>query len=530
MKHYTVDYATTGILSNIVKDYIEGKESQQQFYKYAFQRDQFQQIIQDKAKANTDRDLLVDTVLKQYEGFIISDAVKQNLELLRKPTTFTITTAHQPNVFTGYLYFAHKILGTIKTTELLKADHPEYDFVPVYWIGSEDHDFDEINHINLFGETITWPGTPGGALGRMDPSALAECIDVIEEKLGTMPYAAELVDIFKKAYLGHKTLADATIYMVNELFGRFGLVIVDQDKGAYKTAFADVIKDELKEQRVSSLINDTIEALNQQDYKIQASPREINLFYLWDNKRERIVKEGDTYKVLNTDISFTEAEMMAEVDAKPDRFSPNVFLRPVFQETILPNLAYVGGAGELAYWLELKSIFEHYGVNYPMLMLRNVAGVMDAQACKKMKKVGLTMENLFENEEEVIKRYVRDNTDQQLDLTKEKAQIEELFAGIVKKAASVDPTLERTVEGQKQGQLNALAGLEAKILRAEKRNFEVAVNQIRAVMGRLFPNGKLMERVDNFIPFYAKYGAAFFDQEKEAFDPFNKQFTLFFEE
>lgn len=530
MKHYTIAYQTTGILSNIIQDYIDECGCQQNFYKYPFSLNSFPDIIADKAKDNTNRRLLVDELKAQYALVNASEATLDNIDALLDENTFTITTAHQPNIFTGYLYFMNKVLGAVKTTEVLKVKYPEYNFIPVYWIGSEDHDFEEINHINLFGETLTWDAEGGGAVGRMDPKGLKAQIDVIAEKLGDMPFAAELIGILREAYEGHDTLGQATFYLVNKLFGKYGLVVLDQDRKAYKASFSHVIKDELQHQRVSSIINATIEELNDCNYKIQASPRELNLFYLWNDRRERIVFENDQYQVLNTDMIFSLNEILQEVDDRPERFSTNVFLRPVLQEYLLPNLAYVGGAGELAYWLELKAIFDHYKVNYPMLMLRNVSGIMDKNACKKMEKLGLSKEDLFIDEEQLIKDYVKEHTNQSLELTKEKEQLTAFYDTILEKAISVDATLKGAVEGQKQGQLNALNGLEAKILRAEKKNFDIAVNQIRSVKGKLFPNGKLMERVDNFIPFYAKYGTELFDIVKDAFDPFGKQFTLFFEE
>lgn len=532
MKHYTLAYSDTGILSPILKDYLEACDCQQQFYKYPFDISSIPQVIADKQQENIDRKLLVAQLQQQYEGLKVSEATAANIKSLINTKTFTVTTAHQPNVFTGFLYYTNKILGAIKTAEVLNEHYPDYHFVPVYWIGSEDHDFEEINHINLFGEKIEWHNNEHGPVGHMNPNTLQAQIGVIAEKLGDMPYAEALIELFTKAYTGHKTLAEATTYLVNELFGQYGLVVMDQDRKAYKEKFKHVIKDELQNNRVGALLNDTIEQLNACNYKIQANPREINLFYFKPGLRERIVWNDDTnrYEVLNTELQFSKEDMLAEVDIHPECFSPNVFLRPLFQESLLPNVAYVGGGGEVAYWLELKRIFDHYQVNYPMLMLRNIAGIMDKTACKKMEKLGLNKKDLFIEEETLIKRYVKEHTNQSLELAQEKEDVEQLYARIQEKAISVDPTLERTVEGQKQGQLNALAGLEAKILRAEKKNFDIAVNQIRSVKGRLFPNGKLMERIDNFIPFYAKYGPAYFDEVKNAFNPFGKEFTLFFEE
>lgn len=501
------------------------------FYKYKVNKETIEQVIADKSQTTLHRDVLVQELNLQYKGLAITDAVRNNISLLANNNTFTIATAHQPNIFGGFLFFVNKILSTINIAEQLREQYPQFNFVPVYWIGSEDHDFEEINHIHLFGEKLTWEHEAGGPVGRMDTKGLDAVINQIEEKLGGMPHAADLLALVRQAYTQHDTLGKATLWLANELFGRYGLVVVDQDRKAYKEVFKHVIEDEILNNRVTGLINDTIESINQCNYKLQASPREINMFYLSPGRRDRVVYHESTgqYEALGHKL-FTKEALIAEIDQHPENFSPNVFLRPLLQETILPNLAYVGGGGEVAYWLELRSIFEHYGVNYPMLVLRSIAAILDKNACKKLQKLELNKEDLFVEEEALIKQYVKDRTTQSLELVEEKQETERIFNAILEKAKAVDPTLASSVEGAKQGQIKALETLETKLLRAEKRNFEVAVNQIRGLKAKLFPSGTLMERYDNFLPYYAANGPAFIDDLKQHLDPFEGQFVLLFEE
>ncbi len=529
MKKTTLPYPTTGVLSRFIQDYLNYMPCLNGFYKYKVNLESFEQVIADKKQNVLHREVLVSELKQQYHGIGIGDAVRENIKLLADDNTFTITTAHQPNIFGGFLFFVNKILSTINIAEQLRKRYPQHNFVPVYWIGSEDHDFEEINHIHLFGEKLVWEHPAGGPVGRMDTKGMDALVNHIEEKLGGLPHAPELLALLRQAY-GHETLGKSTLWLANELFGKYGVVVVDQDRKAYKEIFKPVIQDEILNNRVTGLINSTIESINQCNYKLQASPREINMFYLSPGRRDRIVlNESGKYEALGHKL-FTKDELLAEIEQHPENFSPNVFLRPLLQETILPNLAYVGGGGEVAYWLELRSIFEHYGVNYPMLVLRSIAAILDKNACKKLQKLELPKEHLFVEEEALIKQYVKEHTSQTLELAEERADTERIFNAILEKAKAVDPTLASSVEGSKQGQLKALEVLETKLLRAEKRNQETAVNQIRGLKAKLFPNGNLMERVDNFLPYYAAQGPAFIDELKSHLDPFEGQFVLLFEE
>lgn len=531
MKKTTLPYSTAGVLSRFLQDYLRYMPCLDGFYKYRVDIEAIKQVIADKSQNKLHREVLTTTLKQQYQGMGLHSLVRENLALLSDGNTFTITTAHQPNIFGGFLFFVNKILSTINIAEQLRLRYPQYNFVPVYWIGSEDHDFEEINHINLFGEKLVWNRAPEGPVGRMDTKGLEAVIAQIEDKLGGAAHGQELMGLLKQAYTQHDTLGKATLWLVNELFGRYGLVVVDQDQKSYKELFKHVIHDEIFHNRVTGLINDTIASINQCNYKLQASPREINMFYLSPGRRDRIVLNDTSgqYEALGHK-TFTQEQLATEIEQHPENFSPNVFLRPLLQETILPNLAYVGGGGEVAYWLELRSIFEHYGVNYPMLVLRSIAAILDKNACKRLQKLELQKEDLFEEEEALIKRYVKERTLQSLELVEEKSETERIFNAILDKAKAVDPTLAPSVEGAKQGQIKALEVLETKLLRAEKRNQEVAVNQIRGLKAKLFPNGNLMERVDNFLPYYAAQGTDFFDALKVHLNPFEGQFVLLFEE
>ncbi|MBL7781190.1 MAG: bacillithiol biosynthesis BshC, partial [Saprospiraceae bacterium] len=258
----------------------------------------------------------------------------------------------------------------------------------------------------------------------------------------------------------------------------------------------------------------------------QAAPREINLFYLKPGMRQRIVLEDGMYRVLQTNLGFSEAEIMAELDLHPERFSPNVVLRPLYQETILPNLAYVGGGGELAYWLERRSLFEHFGIAFPMLVRRNSVLWLDQDAQKKLTKFGFTPQQFFQDTEALVREYIAANASGEVSLDKEIADLKTIFDQIAAKAVAIDPTLEKAVRADETKSVAAFEQWQGRLLRAEKQKHEVTLNQMRALKEKLFPGNGLQERTDNFLPYLLKYGDAFLEALQENLDPFEAGFVI----
>lgn len=527
MKMYNLPFEQTGMFSQLFCDYVAEREAVSHFYKYPLSYDIVPRIIEEKRMQELDRELLVKVINRQYQHIAAPDIVVNNIDYLRQENTFTITTAHQPNLFTGPLYFIIKIQSAINMANELSKRYPDHHFVPMYWMGAEDHDFEEINHIWLFGEKIEWLQPSGGPVGSLNTKAIRKPIDEIRKIAGNLPFAGEWLQLLEEAYLNHDCLADATRFLVNKLFGKQGLVVLDGNDKDLKATFKAAMREELLYQKSSSLIKDKISALKKK-YKIQAMGRPINLFYLGKHSRERIEydKSTSTFKVLNTDILFTKEEILQELDTHPDRFSPNVILRPLYQETVLPNLAFVGGSGELAYWLELEALFEHHHINFPMLVPRNSVMIIGKTAVKKMESLALEINDLFKDTDDLIRAYVEQHTEEELNLEKESEKIHKAFERILEKALEIDITLERPVKSELQKTMNSLNTLEAKMLKAEKRKFETAINQVRYLKNNLFPGNGLQERHENLSAFYLREGSGFIDRLAKAIKPIERQFVI----
>ncbi len=530
MKVSFIPFAEINALSSRDKAYVASDERLAPFYKYPVDIEGISKAIQDKSTNNKQRGLLTESLLEQYQNVVTTDVVMRNIKSLSDSKTFTVTTAHQPSLATGPLYFIYKIISVLNLAEQLIEKYPEYHFVPIFFLGSEDHDFEEINHFHLFGKTYEWQSNEKGSTGAMSTQHLQAVLEAVQPVLGDSDNAKHVFDLLSNAYTKHATYNEATLYLVNQLFAAYGLVVLLPNTSKLKSQFVEVMRDDLLNHSSYQLVNDQITALKAQGFKGQASPRKTNLFYLEKGARNRIEAIDGHYNIVNTDKSFTEREIITELEQHPERFSPNVILRPLYQETILPNLAYVGGGGELAYWMERLTQFNHYKINFPMLIRRNSVLWLDKGALKKMKKLNLSTTSIFDTSDQLITSFVNEQTKSKIDLTEEKAIFAKQFDLILEKATLVDPGLKNTVLGEQTKQNKGLEQLEAKLLRAEKRKFEESTNQIKGLKKKLFPNDGLQERKDNFIGYYLKYGEEFIPTLKKYLDPFNKEFIIITDE
>jgi bacillithiol biosynthesis cysteine-adding enzyme BshC len=303
------------------------------------------------------------------------------------------------------------------------------------------------------------------------------------------------------------------------------LICLDADDARLKRHFLPVMQAELFGESAAKTVEEHTAALQAMGYQTPISAREINLFYLTDTLRERIVKQGDVYEVLNSPLRFSEAEFRSETESNPERFSPNVVLRPLYQETILPNLAYVGGPSELPYWLQLKGVFEQYGVPFPMLLPRNFALYVPTATRKRIEKLGLDYEELFTNRTTLRKQYVARLTAHRLTMDTEKVQYAALFDTLVERIAAIDPTLVASAKAEQAKLYNRFDALEKRLQKAEERKYSTQLTQLDTVLEVLFPNGTPQERSTNFLEYYLD-NRLFIAQLLETLDPLDFRFMI----
>lgn len=522
-----VTYQKSGCFSNLIVDYLNQKEELKPLYNRFPTLENFKlQIEEKKANFSLDkREVLVDTLKEQYKITEASEITLNNINSLLSEKTFTITTGHQLNLFTGPLYFLYKIVSVLNLTKELKANYPEYNFVPVYWMASEDHDFEEINYFNYTGKKIKWNRDSKGPVGKLSTEGLNDVFEEFSTVLGIGENANYLRELFKKSYLNHNSLTEATRFLTNELFKNEGLVIIDGDHKKLKETFTPYTKNEILNQTSFNEVTKTNVFLK--DYKIQVNPREINLFYMQDNLRERIIFDNNHYQINNTTLKFTQSEILTELENYPERFSPNVILRPLYQEVILPNLCYIGGGGEIAYWLELKSNFNSNSIPFPILLLRNSVVVATEKQIKKIDKLNLSWTDLFLNQEKLIEKKTKELSQFEIDFSKQKMHLSNQFKELIEIALKTDKSFIGAVKAQEAKQIKGLENLEKRLLKAEKRQLAKKLQQIVQLQNELFPNNSLQERNKNLSEFIEDVNfSTFLEKLLKKTKPLKQKFTI----
>ncbi|MBT8298282.1 MAG: bacillithiol biosynthesis cysteine-adding enzyme BshC [Maribacter sp.] len=523
-------FKQTGYFSDLICDYIDNKESLTPFFNRFPKIENFKDQIEEKSANYPDknRSILYDALQAQYKGVAISKKTKDSLRQLKEPITFTVVTGHQLNLFTGPLYFLYKIISTINLTVQLKKTYPKFNFVPVYWMATEDHDFDEINYFNFNAKKIQWNREASGGVGRLSTDGLDKISQVFANELGDGKNAKRLNDLFEKAYVEHDNLTGATRFLANELFGELGLIIIDGDDSKLKKLLAPYAKKDILENTTFEKVSGTVSKLLElpEGYTIQVNPREINYFYLKQNLRERILYKNGKFHVNDTEISFSKEEMLEELEKHPERFSPNVITRPLYQEIVLPNLCYIGGGGELAYWLELKSSFKAMNIVFPILLPRNSALVVTKKQQKKLERMNLSVADLFLKQNHLINKKIRQISNIEIDFSPQKRLLSEQFTGMYEIAAQTDQSFLGAVKAQEVKQLKGLENLEKRLLKAQKRKLTNHVERMTHIQNELFPGQSLQERNLNFSTFYLEYGEALIPMLLKDLHPLKMVFSI----
>lgn len=521
-----LQHQQTGYFSKLNIDYINGAGALRPFYAFEPNDKGLSNAILERSTMPLNRAVLVGELQKQYEGLTDIPDVTNNIALLQADNTFTVCTAHQPNLMTGFLYFVYKILHAVVLARHLKSQHPHANFVPVFYMGSEDNDLDELGVFRFNNTKFRWDTEQTGAVGRMHTKDLQALLQTFTALIGPPGAAADnLKEIVLTAYSQQHTIAQATRYLIHHLLGQYGVVVLDADSAVLKRQFLPVLKQELLQPVADTLVQRASAKLNEQ-YSAQAFSRPINLFYLHNNIRERIEKNGNEWQVVRTDIKWTEAALIAELEQHPERFSPNVILRGLYQETILPNVAFIGGGSEVAYWLQLKEVFAHYHVFYPALILRQSSLFIDEKSYNLQHSLGLSNEQLFAPTEKIIRDFVVKNSQKDLQMNDALHQLNAVFEQIKVSATHVDITLKSSAEAALTKMKHQINVLEKKMMRAEKRNMSTKLAHIYKLKNQLFPNASLQERYDTFMPYYLSIGPHFFELILKATVPYGNQFAI----
>ncbi|QCX52958.1 bacillithiol biosynthesis cysteine-adding enzyme BshC [Elizabethkingia sp. JS20170427COW] len=507
---FNIDFREIPSVATMLKDYLDGKLSA--LHQPFFSKEN--SLLQSRLKAEKypleHRKIAVEVLQDQLMSLPLSSSQKANLEALEDENTFTVITGHQLNLFSGPAFFIYKILQVIKTTHYLNENKEGKKYVPVFWMATEDHDFEEIDHFKTFGNYYRIQEKSGDAVGRIQLSDI-DFIQQFEKEFKDTIYGTELILWMKEAYQKGKTLTEAIRVLVNRIFAEEGLLMIDGDDARLKKIMIPIFERELKEE---ALLNTTKENVNQLIHKygkVQVNPREINLFYLHHQSRNRIEKVEGLYHVVDTDIRFTEEEILQELYQHPERFSPNAVLRPAFQETVLPNIIYIGGNAEIMYWLELKPFFDAMGIAYPILIPRNSFAFISEKNVKKANKLQLSAKDFFGNYQNVVHEKLLQNTPLEAMIVEEEIKISETFKKLKENASLTDITFKQLVDAEETRQLKSFTRMKKRLLRAEKIKQSELYQRYNQLYEEVNPGGVWQERKINFSSFYANLGRKWID-------------------
>lgn len=502
----------TGQYSPLLLDYVANQKKLRPFYGHPPTLAGLKAQIKAKESfPQAKREHLQQLLQKQYQGLSLSPQMEDNLRKLGRPNTFVITTAHQLNICTGPLYLPYKILSTLALARTLGATYPSYHFVPLFWMHSEDHDVPEINHFYFKGEYYEAKLPKGGPVGTLSAVPVAALLQKIPECL----------TLFKAAYAAQSTLSAATRQLLHALFAEAGLWVLDPMDAALKKALYPLLVEDLSG-RIAAAFEQHSAALKALGYKLQLSARPLHFFYMKEQHRGALLQNNESFSVKGTDITFAdEAALLQTVKAHPEYLSPSAALRPLYQEAVLPSIAYVGGPAEIAYWLQLKKLFSETHIPMPVLVPRFFGALLPAPVQRKCKKLGLSWTDLFLPTQTLQKKLLP--TLEEYSFSKEQAQMKALFSAVEARTVHLDASLGGYVRKRAQMAGQILHEITNKLRQNLLSREDQHLRSVHILQSWLCPENMPQERYMNLMNFLEET-PELLKQLLEQIDPLDMRF------
>ena len=524
----SIDYrdlrSVGGTFSPLFVDYVSNFSKVQHLYAWNFRNEtHWKSLLKQVAERSLDRSALVKILGEQNRNFHCGVRTLANIDALLNDNTVAVVTGQQVGLFTGPLYTILKTLTTLKLVEQLSDRYPEYNFVPVFWLEGEDHDFEEVNSIkvitgsNEVAEMKYELKPPSddqnlGAVGKIEFDDTIEGVFAnLEETLVQTEFKPKVLELFRTAYQKGMTFNRAFAHLLNVLLENSGLIFLDPNDKDVKKLLAPLFQRELEETpRFCQLVGDQSAELEKQ-YHAQVKPKSLNLFFFHRGGRYLLEPRADGYTLKGTRQHLTKEFITEAARNTPELFSSNVVLRPICQDWLLPTLAYVGGPAEVAYFAQLKPLYEAVNIPCPIIYPRASATIMEEKAEKVLERYSVSLLDLLSDVEMVKEKVAGQVADFNLDevfggtfLT-----VQESLDGIKPALQDIDPTLVGALENVSRKTVANLEGLKEKAVAAQKRQHEVSLRQIDKAASIVFPQSSFQERELNVVYFLNKYGMEF---------------------
>ena len=525
-----IDITNTPFTSRIVRDFLKSKKLNS-FFSYKNEVENYKKLIEKRSTfPKKQRDLLFNVLNQQYKNFSEMSLVANSIKKLRKNNTYTITTGHQLCLNTGPLYFIYKILQTIKISDELSKFYPKSNFIPVFWMASEDHDFEEIRSFETYNDKYQISSqSKDYCTGKIKPLDLSKVIEDLDINFNSKPFKNEICELFKASYGKNISLAESTRRIVHALFKNYGLVIIDADDKQFKTSFNELFIDEIMNFSTHNLVNKTNKKLidlYNNDIKLQVNPRKLNLFYIENNIRYRLDFLDDRYTLVGKKLFFDKDQIITKIKDSSNQFSPNVLFRPLYQEFILPNLSYVGGNAEISYWLQLKSLFDYHDISFPILTLRNSLVMLNKRDFELMKKYKMDINDFFQSKDNFVKKIIEQNVENNISLNNEKNKLKSLYKDLIDSINKIDLSLKNSAKSSEARQITILESLEKKIVKFQKRNIKTTIKSLEKIYDKIYPENIFQERKINYSEFYSYKGDDLIDSIYKTISPFDNALII----
>lgn len=440
-----------------------------------------------------------------------------------------VTTGQQAGFLTGPLYTIYKALTAVALARHLEAELGIL-VIPVFWVASDDHDWDEVNHAYLLDarnrlQRVALPMADVRPVPMSElplPEGLEKIIAGIAQTIGAKSDGNEWFRTIVDPYLRPgATMAGAFADAMAGILAPFDACIADAADPALKAVAEPLLTRSLADAAAhESKLAERTGALEEAGYRGQVTvlERGTNLFYHGAGGRERLYRRGEGFAVRGRKESFSREELLVGVARNPARFSPNVFLRPVVESWVYPTLAYVGGPGELAYFAQVNALFDEVGILPPVAVPRFSALVVEPKLERLLGKLELSIVDTQEPRDQLVERMARREVPGEVRSALNELRVETsgAYARLMERVVEIDSTLVRAAGGSRNRALAEAARMERKILRAIKRGDRIATDQLDRLLDSLRPNAAPQDRVLNVLPFLVRYGDHFLREVERA--------------
>lgn len=480
------------------------------------------------ASRKMDRQRISDVLVKQNSGWGMPAAVIDNARLLAQADSAAIVTGQQVGLLGGPLYTIYKTITAIRIARELSAGTGK-PVIPVFWVEGEDHDFDEIASFNILRSneirtfTLESPSTDNpGAVGRL---LLSDGIEAMLEELASMlppsDFHEELFGALREAYAPGRSIEDAFVAWWKRLFADYGLVFMNPDDRDLKQLTIPLFEREIQNPSVSAeRVEEVSRSLESEGYHAQVNVRPSNIFLLTDAGRLSLDVDGDGFVLRGTDRRYSREEMVAWLKSEPEAFSPNVVLRPLMQDMLLPTAAYIAGPGEIAYFAQYRGVYDWAGINMPVIYPRASATLIEPKVEKVFERYDISLEDFVDGVDTLFSKIVRTLSSHDFD-----AEFSALLSAVNQSINDIKPTIEdvdrnlgRTTEATRAAIIKEIDRLKDRVLRAEKRRHDEVRSQLEKTWVNILPEGRLQERVISPVYFLNKYGFSLIDQLMDGLD------------